>query len=87
MPKEKSSGFTIIVLLVSIVIIALLSIYLMNKLYFKQSENLKENGVMDIGPITPQNAQSQVDSIRKKVKDIEKEQNDRLNGITNQMSP
>jgi hypothetical protein len=87
MQKEKSSGFTIIVLLVSIVIIALLSIYAMNKLYFKQSTDLKENGIMDIGPVTPQNAQNQVDNIRKQVKDIEKAQNDRLNGVANQTSP
>lgn len=72
----------IIVLLVSILIVALLSVYLMNKLYFKQSEDLKENGLDDdTMQNSPglQNPQNQVDDVRNRVNEIQDEYNKKIN--------
>ena len=79
---NRSSGQTLIVLLVSILIVALLSVYLMNKLYLKQSREMKENGLMesDINqPPTLPNAQNQVDSVRNRMNEIQNDYNKKLN--------
>jgi Tfp pilus assembly protein PilE len=82
MKNNHSSGFAIIALLIAVLIVAILSIYLMNKLYFKRSENLKENGLMESdinqSPTLP-NAQNQVDAVRKKVNEIQDEHNKKIN--------
>jgi Tfp pilus assembly protein PilE len=85
MKKQNSSGFTMIVLIIAILIVAILSAYSINKLYFKQSEkNLKENGLMesDINQSpTLQNAQTQVDRVRNRVNEIQDEQNKKINDL------
>lgn len=78
---NKSSGYTMIILLVSILIVALLSVYLMNKLYFKQSREMKENGLMESDLNTPpnlQNAQNKVDEVRNRMNEIQKQQDDKI---------
>ena len=82
MRKNNSSGYTLIILLISVVIVALLSVYLMNKLYFKQSEELQKNGLMesDINqPATLPNAQNQVDAVRNRMDEIQNDYNKKLN--------
>jgi len=85
---NKSSGQTMIILLVSILIVALLYVYFMNKLYFKQSQEMKENGLMksDINqPVTLPNAQNQVDAVRNRMNEIQNDYNKKLNdSIPNQ---
>lgn len=79
--KSNSSGYTLIVLMVSVLIVALLSVYLMNKLYFKQSEQLKESGLpeSDINqPATLPNAQNQVDAVRNQMNEIKNDYNKKV---------
>lgn len=82
--EKNNSGQTLIVLLVSVLIVALLSIYLINKLYIKKAEDVgKENGV-DYEVPTLENAQNQVDSAREKIKNIENQRNSELENVLNQ---
>lgn len=87
MKKGNSSGQTLVILLVAVLIVALFSVYLMNKLYFKQTENLKENGLLenDINqsPTLP-NAQNQVDSVRNRTNEIQNDYKKINDSIPNQ---
>ena len=82
MKKNNSSGQTLIVLLIAILIVALLSTYLMNKLYFKQSQEMKNNGLEDSdinSPPSLPNAQNQVDSVRNRMNEIQNNYNKKIN--------
>ncbi len=85
--KLNSSGQTLIILLVAVLLIVLLSVYVMNKVYFRQSENLKENGLEENDPLnqptTLPNAQNQVDIVRNRMNEIQKEQNEKINDALN----
>ncbi len=81
--KNNSSGYTIVILLVSILIVALLSIYAVNKIYFKRSEQLKEelpNGPIQ-NPPTLENAQNQVDEVQGQMKDLQNQQQERMDKL------
>lgn len=81
MIRFDSAGQTLIILLVAIVIIAFLSIYLINRLYLKQSKNIKENELIenDINqsPTLP-NAQNQLEAVRNRMNDIQNDYNKKL---------
>lgn len=73
-----------IILLIAVLLVALFSVYLMNKLYSRQSEKMqKENGVQYETPNLG-NAQNQVDSAREKIKNIENARNKQLEDAINQ---
>ena len=80
--QKNSSGFTIVVLLLAVVIVALLFIYSMNKLYLRQSNEIKENNLPENNinqPVTLPNAQNQVDAVRNQVNEIQNDYNKKLN--------
>lgn len=82
MQKNNSSGQALIVLLVAVLLVAVFSIYLINKLYFKQSENLKENRLPenDLNQSTTlPNAQNQVDAVRDRINEIQDDYNKKIN--------
>jgi len=80
--RNNSSGYILVVLLVTVLLVAVFSVYLMNKLYFKQSDRLEENGLpqSDINqPANVPNAQNQVDAVRRQMNEIQKDQSKKLN--------
>jgi hypothetical protein len=82
--RRNSSGQTLIILLLAVLIVVLLSVFVMNKIYFKQSEEMKKNGldendVINQPTILP-NAQNQVDAVRNRMNEIQKDYNKKLNG-------
>ena len=82
MKKLNSSGQTLIILLVATLIVVLLSVYLINKIYLKQSKQLEESGLpqSDINqPATLPNAQNQIDAARNQMNEIQDEYNKKLN--------
>ncbi|HBB36416.1 MAG: hypothetical protein UX02_C0004G0043 [Candidatus Moranbacteria bacterium GW2011_GWC1_45_18] len=82
MKRNNSSGYILVVLLVTVLLVAVFSVYLMNKLYFKQSDRLEENGLpqSDINqPANVPNAQNQVDAVRRQMNEIQKDQSKKLN--------
>ena len=82
MKRNNSSGYILVVLLVTVLLVAVFSVYLMNKLYFKQSDRLEENGLpqSDINqPANDPNAQNQDDAVSRQMNEIQKDQSKKLN--------
>lgn len=83
---SESSGFTMIVLLVSIVIVVLLSLFAYSRTMKRVENSLKEEAPeMNIPAPTPQNYQQTLDNVKQNVKEnVEKEQQ-RINEAQEEM--
>jgi predicted PurR-regulated permease PerM len=79
--KAGSAGFTMIVLLVSLVLIILLSLYAYSRTMKRVGKNIQENAPegMDIPTPTIQNHQKVLDSVKQKINDSVQKEQERIN--------
>jgi len=74
--KASSAGFTMIVLLVSLVLVVLLSLYAYSRTMQRVNKDIKENAPeLNVPAPTIQNYQKTLDSVKQNLnQDVEKEQ-------------
>jgi len=77
--KNRSGGFTIIILLVGTVLVVLLSLYAYSKTMKRVEKNMKENAPeTNIPAPTPQNYQQTLDSVKESLNENAAKEQERL---------
>jgi hypothetical protein len=85
--KASSAGFTMIILLISVVLVILLSWYAYSRTMQRVNKDIKENAPeMNVPAPTIQNYQKTLDSVKENInQDVQKEQK-RVNDAQKEMS-
>jgi len=78
--SNSAAGFTMIVLLISVVLVILLSLYAYSRTMKRVEKNMKENAPeVNVPAPTIQNYQQTLDSVKKNVNDSVQKEQDRIN--------
>jgi hypothetical protein len=85
--NARSAGFTMIVLLVSVVLVILLSLYAYSRTMKRVEKNIKEEmPELNVPAPTIQNYQQTIDSVKRNVNDSVQKEQQRVNDAQQEMN-